>query len=124
MQKKEFKEELFNLLSNNIDDITYIDKINLIYDILIEFEKKNENLRNLSNKGKSWTDEELKIIFMDAPTKSNCLKYAKLFNRGYGSIEQIYRWATTPNKKMSEERKEDSFINQIKKVAKEIGFRG
>ena len=61
---------------------------------------------------------------MDAPTKSNCLKYAKLFNRGYGSIEQIYRWATTPNKKMSEERKEDSFINQIKKVAKEIGFRG
>jgi uncharacterized protein PM1205 len=124
MQKKEFKEELFNLLSNNIDDITYIDKINLIYDILIEFEKKNENLRNLSNKGKSWTDEELKIILMDAPTKSNCLKYAKLFNRGYGSIEQIYRWATTPNKKMSEERKEDSFINQIKKVAKEIGFRG
>ena len=124
MQKKEFKEELFKLLSNNIDNITYIDKINLIYDILIEFEKKNENLRNLSNKGKSWTDEELKIILMDAPTKSNCLKYAKLFNRGYGSIEQIYRWATTPNKKMSEERKEDSFINQIKKVAKEIGFRG
>lgn len=40
MQKKEFKEELFNLLSNNIDDITYIDKINLIYYILIEFEKK------------------------------------------------------------------------------------
>ena len=124
MQKKEFKEELFKLLSNDIDNITYIDKINLIYDILIEFEKKNENLRNLSNKGKSWTDEELKIILMDAPTKSNCLKYAKLFNRGYGSIEQIYRWATTPNKKMSEERKEDSFINQIKKVAKEIGFRG
>lgn len=53
MQKKEFKEELFNLLSNNIDDITYIDKINLIYYILIEFEKKNENLRNLSNEGKS-----------------------------------------------------------------------
>ena len=124
MQKKEFKEELFKLLSNNIDNITYIDKINLIYDILIEFEKKNENLRNLSNKGKSWTDEELKIILMDAPTKSNCLKYAKLFNRGYGSIEQIYRWATPANKKMSEERKEDSFINQIKKVAKEIGFRG
>ena len=50
---------------------------------------------------------------MDATTKSNCLKYDKLFNRGYGSIEQIYRCATTPNKKISEERKEDSFINQI-----------
>lgn len=61
---------------------------------------------------------------MDAATKSNCIKYAKIFKRGYGSIEQIYRWASTPNKDLSEERKEDSFIKQIKKVAKEIGFRG
>lgn len=45
-------------------------------------------------------------------------------NRGYGSIEQIYRWSTTSPIEMSDERKEDSFICQIKKVAKELGLRG
>ncbi|WP_314321327.1 hypothetical protein [Fusobacterium pseudoperiodonticum] len=124
MLKKEFKDELFYLLKNEIDDMGYTAKIEYVYNLLVDFEKENEELRDLSNKGKSWTDEELKIILMDAATKSNCIKYAKIFKRGYGSIEQIYRWASTPNKDLSEERKEDSFIKQIKKVAKEIGFRG
>ena len=52
------------------------------------------------------------------------MKYAVLFSRGYGSIEQIYRWSTTQDKKLSTRRKEDSFIQQIKKVAKELGLRG
>lgn len=47
-----------------------------------------------------------------------------LFKRGYGSIEQIYRWSTTSPIEMSDERKKDSFICQIKKVAKELGLRG
>jgi hypothetical protein len=46
------------------------------------------------------------------------MKYARLFNRGYGSIEQIYRWSTTPYKELSDERKEDSFIKQIKNEQK------
>lgn len=54
----------------------------------------------------------------------NCIKYARLFKRGYGSIEQIYRWSTTSPIEMSDERKKDSFICQIKKVAKELGLRG
>ncbi len=124
MKRKEFKEEIFELLRKDIDSTSYVEKMNLVIDMIIEFEKDNENLRDTSNKGKSWTDEELKIILSDAPTKLNCLKYAKLFKRGYGSIEQIYRWATTPRSKMSNERKEDSFISQIKKVSKELGFRG
>ena len=41
-----------------------------------------------------------------------------------GSIEQIYRWAVTPKKSMSEERKVDSFVQQVKRIAKEIGLRG
>ena len=57
-------------------------------------------------------------------SKANCIKYARLFKRGYGSIEQIYRWSTTSPIEMSDERKEDSFICQIKKVAKELGLRG
>lgn len=39
-------------------------------------------------------------------------------------IEQIYRWSVTPKKDMSDERKEDSFVQQVKRVAKELGIRG
>lgn len=124
MKKNEYKKKILDALNEDIDDIEFEEKMNFVNNIIIEFEKEKENLRDISNKGKSWQDEELKIILTDAPTKFNCLKYAKLFKRGYGSIEQIYRWATTPTKDMSDERKKDTFIKQIKKVAKEIGFRG
>ena len=99
-------------------------KIELIENILLDFQRDNEDLRDVSNKRQKWTDEELKIVLSDAPTKKNCMKYARLFKRGYGSIEQIYRWSTTPNKELSDERKEDSFIQQIKKIAKELGLIG
>ncbi len=124
MKKNEYKKRVFDLLNTHIDHMEFNEKMIFVSNIIIEFEKENENLRDTSNKGKGWHDEELKIILTDAPTKFNCLKYAKLFKRGYGSIEQIYRWATTPTKDMSDERKEDAFIKQIKKVAKDIGFRG
>lgn len=124
MKKNEYKKRVFDLLNTHIDHMEFDEKMIFVSNIIIEFEKENENLRDTSNKGKSWHDEELKIILTDAPTKFNCLKYAKLFKRGYGSIEQIYRWATTPTKDMSDERKEDAFTKQIKKVAKDIGFRG
>lgn len=124
MKKNDYKKRMFDLLDGNIDDMGFDEKMNFVSNIIIEFEKENEHLRDTSNKGKSWKDEELKIILTDAPTKYNCLKYAKIFKRGYGSIEQIYRWATTPSKDMSDECQNDAFIQQIKRVAKEIGFRG
>lgn len=43
---------------------------------------KNEDKRDTSNKGHEWTDDELKIILSDAPSKKNCMKYAILFKRG------------------------------------------
>lgn len=124
MKRKEFKENLFDALSNDVDNMSYDEKMVLVSNLLVDFEKENEYLRDVSNKGQKWTDEELKIILSDAPTKANCVKYARLFKRGYGSIEQIYRWSTTAKTDMSDERKEDSFILQIKKVAKELGLRG
>ena len=124
MKRKEFKEKLFSSLDNDVDDMTYDEKMILVHNLLVDYEKENEDKRDTSNKGGSWTDEELKVILSDAPTKENCVKYAKLFKRGYGSIEQIYRWSTTAKSDMSDERKEDSFITQIKKVAKELGLRG
>ena len=124
MKRKEFKEKLFAVLSSEVDNMSYDEKMVLVSNLLADFEKENEHLRNVSNKGQKWTDEEFKIILSDAPTKANCVKYARLFKRGYGSIEQIYRWSTTAKTDMSDERKEDSFILQIKKVAKELGLRG
>ena len=124
MKRKEFKEKLFDALKSDVDNMSYDEKMILVNNLLIDFEKENEYLRDTSNKGQKWKDEELKIILSDAPSKANCIKYARLFKRGYGRIEQIYRWSTTSPIEMSDERKEDSFICQIKKVAKELGLRG
>lgn len=124
MKKKEFKEKLFAALSCDIDNLSFDEKMNVVSNLLIEFEKENEDKRDISKKGQKWADEELKIILSDAPTKANCVKYARIFKRGYDSIEQIYRWSTTAKTDMTDERKEDSFIIQIKRVAKELGLRG
>lgn len=124
MKKKAFKKNLFMLLDNDIDDMHYNEKMRYIEHLIIKYEIENEKYRDTSNKGSKWTDEELKVILSEAPSKYNCLKYAKIFKRGYGSIEQIYRWANTAKTDMDEVRKTDSFIIQIKKVAKELGFRG
>lgn len=124
MKKREYKEALYKLFEQNVDGLNYLDKINLINNILLDYQKDNEDQRDTSNKGEKWTDEQLKIILSDAPSKQNCIKYAVLFKRGYGSIEQIYRWSTTPYQDLSERRKKDSFIQQIKRIAKELGLRG
>jgi hypothetical protein len=74
-------------------------------------------------KGKPWTDDELRVVLSDAPTKENCLKHARGFSRGYGSIEQIYRWAATSDAEIRRKRPDDAFIAQIKRVAKQLGWR-
>jgi len=74
-------------------------------------------------KGKPWTDDELRVVLSDAPTKENCLKHARGFSRGYGAIEQIYRWAATSDAVIRRKRPDDTFIAQIKRVAKQLGWR-
>ena len=114
MKKSEFYEKL--------DNISFENKDKLIKEYLFEKEK-NENF-DQSNKGKPWTDDELKVVLSFAPTKENCLLLAKAFKRGYGSIEQIFRWATTDMKTINNsERKDDSFVLQVKKIYKEMGWR-
>lgn len=114
MKKIEFYEKL--------DKMSIENKDKLIKEYLFEKEK-NESF-DQSNKGKPWTDDELKVILSFAPTKENCLLLAKAFKRGYGSIEQIFRWATTDMKTINNsERKDDSFVLQVKKIYKEMGWR-
>lgn len=122
MNKKEFKERFFALLEEGVNDFSPLEKVKVIRDFLVEYEKEIDY--DTSNKGNEWTDDELKVVLSFAPTKENCIKLAKAFKRGYGSIEQIYRWAVISDKDLkNSERKDDKFINQIKRVYKEIGWR-
>ncbi|MQR94193.1 hypothetical protein [Fictibacillus phosphorivorans] len=122
MRKKEYKEEFFKIFSYEVEGCSDSEKVLLLKSYLFEFEKNLD--REEINKGKSWTDEELRVIFSFAPNKENILKVAKAFKRGYGSIEQIYRWAATSDKDLMEKgRHEDKFVLQIKRVAKECGWR-
>ena len=124
MTKKEFKDAIFELLNQDVDSLNVYDKITLLKEALISYQKDNEASFDTSNKGKPWTDEELEIILSASPTKENCARFSRLFKRGYGSIEQIYRWAATPRNEIVEKgRKDDAFIQQIKRVVKRIGFR-
>ncbi|MDL2234277.1 hypothetical protein LJC63_11965 [Ruminococcaceae bacterium OttesenSCG-928-L11] len=105
--------------------MNFEEKMHFIESTTIDYfaSKDNEKYRDCSQKGKPWTDEELYVILQDAPTKANCLKYALLFKRGYGSIEQIYRWAATSDVEVARKRPDDAFIQQIKRVSKELRLR-
>ena len=114
MKKNDLYEELDSWKVDN--------KEKFLKDYLFE-KDKNSNF-DQSNKGKPWSDDELKVILSFAPTKENCLLLAKAFKRGYGSIEQIFRWATTDLKTIkNSERKNDSFVLQVKRIYKEMGWR-
>ena len=123
MKKSEFKTCIFEIFSQDVEGLSYDEKMRLIEKYVVEYQQKNDDLRSKPNKGESWTDEELRIILQDAPTKSNCVKYAKIFGRGYGSIEQIYRWASTDDQTVKEKRPDDAFIAHVKQIAKEVGWR-
>lgn len=123
MTNKVFKEKLSDLLDESVDGYGLSEKIDLVKDLLVTYQQKHENQMDTSNKGKTWTDEELEIILSAAPTRENCAKFARIFKRGYGSIEQIYRWAATTDRDVKMKRSDDTFIQQIKRIAKKIGFR-
>ena len=123
MTKTEYKALLFQFLDCEVDGLTYEERMQLSETYLVEYQIKQEDRRERPNRCKPWTDEELRVVLMDAPTKRNCIKYAKIFSRGYGSIEEIYRWASTDDKTVQEKRPNDVFMGRVKKIAKELGWR-
>lgn len=78
---------------------------------------------NESSKGEPWTDDQLRLVLSAAPTKENCLKHARALGRGFGSIEQVYRWALSTDEAIKTKRPDDAFVAQIKRVAKQLGWR-
>ena len=124
MTRRDVKAAVYELLDQDIDSLNIYEKIAVIKEVLISYQKDNEAYLDTANKGKPWTDEELEIILSESPTKENCARFARLFKRGYGSIEQIYRWAARSSKEIEEKgRTDDAFVQQIKRVVKRIGFR-
>ena len=123
MTKTEYKALLFQFLDCEVDGLTYEERMQLSETYLVEYQIKQEDRRERPNRRKPWTDEELRVVLMDAPTKRNCIKYAKIFGRSYGSIEEIYRWASTDDKTVQEKRPNDVFMGRVKKIAKELGWR-
>ena len=123
MTKTEYKALLFQSLDCEVDGLTYEERMQLSETYLVEYQIKQEDRRERPNRCKPWTDEELRVVLMDAPTKRNGIKYAKIFGRGYGSIEEIYRWASTDDKTVQEKRPNVVFVGRVKKIAKELGWR-
>ena len=120
MNQREYREAIRDLLSTPVGKLTREEKTTIIRNLILESEKSE--ISSPSNRGKPWSDDELRVILSTSPTQENCLRLAKAFHRGCGSIEQIFRWAATPQKEINEKRPDDAFIAQIKRVAKEIGW--
>jgi hypothetical protein len=121
MTKNEFKEQLEALLTADIQGLSAHDKVILAKKVLFKFLKDAGHSED--NKGKPWSDDELRIVLAVAPTHENILKLARAFKRGYGSIEQIFRWAGQSENSIKSARSDDAFIQQIRRIRKEIGWR-
>ncbi|HKQ99941.1 MAG TPA: hypothetical protein VJT09_04670 [Pyrinomonadaceae bacterium] len=121
MKKSEFREKVDEILVIDVDGLGWDEKISIVRQRIIEAEKSSNF--DTANSGESWTDEELRIILKTAPTKENCILLARAFRRGYGSIEQIFRWVAEDQASVDQKRPTDSFIKQIKRIAKEVGWR-
>ena len=121
MKKSEAKKIIKDLLNDEIEGLSETEKYHFIRKSVTDCEKKSSF--DQSNSRKSWTDEELFLILSTQATQENIILLAKAFKRGYGSIEQIYRWAGQSNQRIDEERADDSFIQQIKRVRNQLGWK-
>lgn len=95
--------------------------------------KKNvEQVSTNKNSGKPYTDEELRVIFSLAPTKTNINFLADLLGRSERAIELQYQLAMAP-KSMIEEKnrqyaekwwreKHRKTDTDCRRIAKEMGW--
>lgn len=120
MKKTEFRNQMREALKVEVTDLDLYQKAALVRQCVVEAEEQMEY--ETSNARKPWSDDELRVIFTTAPTMENCVRLAKSFKRGVGAIQQIYRWASTSQKKIDEVVPNSSFHKQIKRVAKEVGW--
>lgn len=121
LKRADFKAELIELLGSEVDGLTLEQKLSLVRKLVLDIEKSSSYSQE--NKGKPWTDDELRLVLSFAPTKANTLHLAKALRRGYGSVEQIFRWAAQSRQRIINERPDDSFVQQILRIRGEVGWR-
>ncbi|MBI1894242.1 MAG: hypothetical protein HYS14_09045 [Candidatus Rokubacteria bacterium] len=121
MTKTEFRNAVRALLVEQVADLSLDDKFAIFQQCCIAAQEAAGF--DEGNKGKSWTDEELRVVLQQAPTKENCMLLARAFRRGYGSIEQIFRWAASTDDEVGAKRPDDAFIQQIKRIGRQVGWR-
>jgi hypothetical protein len=67
-----------------------------------------------------YSDDDLITILSDAPTHANAIKHAARFQRSPDAIALIYKWAMTSKSTIKKRgRAEDTFILQVRRIAKE-----
>jgi putative zinc finger/helix-turn-helix YgiT family protein len=121
MTKNQFRDAVRSLLAQSVAKASPDDKFGVIRQCIIEAQEQAGF--DEGNKGKPWTDEELRVVLKHAPTKENCILLARAFRRGYGAIEQIFRWAAAADVDVKAKRQSDVFVQQIRRVARQIGWR-
>lgn len=121
MKKSEIKSRLEDVLASPIDGLSETEKYHFIRRVVADHEANSTY--DQSNSGHPWTDEELFLVLSTPPTKENTTRLAKAFKRGYGSIEQIYRWAGQSEARIQTERADNTFVQQIRRVRSQLGWR-
>ena len=122
MKRIQFRKSLMGIISEGYASLTFEEISAELDEALVEVSK--EKGWATPNKGNPWSDSELALVLSDAPTKRNTVKYARLLGRGFGSVEMVYRWAFSSDKDIKRKgRDKDKFVKQIKKIARQVGWR-
>src|SRR4051812_1081146 len=110
MTKARFRSAVRLLLAEDVPGLSLDEKLAIVRQCVIDAQEAAAS--DETNRGKPWTDEELRCVFQHAPTKENCILLARAFRRGYGSIEQIFRWAATKDPVVAAKRPDDAHIQR------------
>lgn len=121
IKKNEFQKKLRELLVENIEGATWEEKLSLIDSEISKLDKEYNSVPE--NKGKPWSDHELRLVLSMPPSRSSIRVLAKALKRGHGSIEQIYRWAGQSPDRIESERPDHAFVQQIVRIRKELGWK-
>jgi hypothetical protein len=121
MSDREFREAVRALLNQPIEGLSPEQKTAAVRLELVDYLRNQEFPE--PNKGKPWTDDQIRVILTYAPTEENTILLARAFGRGCGSIEQIFRWAGQSERRIKEEREDNAFIQQLLRIRKEVRWR-
>lgn len=121
MKRTELRKQLIEIFAHARGDLSVEECLAEANHAIIEVEQQRG--WTAPNGSKPWSDAELAGVLSDAPTRGNILKHARAFGRSVGSVELVYRWAVTPDKEIKRKREDDSFVQQVKSIAKKLGWR-